>query len=156
GVAGGHAYLDPSGTQPFGGAPGELVCERALAMGYEADDTHGGAAHVAPATAAKRSADSGCPPRRSPRTQNSRLPSAPVSGDATASTTVMPWRPRPAATVVSTDAWTSGSRTMPPFPTLRRPASNWGFTRRTCSASAVEHRTNAGATVSSEMNERSA
>ena len=43
-----------------------------------------------------------------------------------------------------------------PCPTAARPASNWGFTSRTSSASGVVQRSSAGATVSSEMNERSA
>ena len=48
------------------------------------------------------------------------------------------------------------SRTMPPLPSRARPASNCGFTSSTNSASGVVSASRLGATVRSEMNERSA
>src|SRR5207248_3298205 len=60
-------------------------------------------------------------------------------------------------TSASTRSQTAGSR-MTPRPRLAsaRPASNWGFTRATRSASAAANATSRPATMRSEMNERSA
>ena len=46
-----------------------------------------------------------------------------------------PDAPRSSRTRPSTARWTVGSRTIPPFPTRWRPASNWGLTSSTRSAS---------------------
>ena len=62
----------------------------------------------------------------------------------------------PVATRVSTSACTAGSRTMPPRPTRPRPASNCGLTSSTRLPVVDVQAARAGATVSSEMKERSA
>ena len=107
------------------------------------------------------------PPRRWPRPGPAPPPAARAgptagtrgsrrrrgSGRRVASTTGQrPRRARPAASVVSTSAWTAGSRTTPPRGTRPRPASNCGLASSTRSASGVVTRASAGATVSSEMN----
>ena len=99
--------------------------------------------------------DLGTPLRACSR--NSTLPAAPVSGED-----IAPMMPVPASwsadtTPSSAPSQTVGSRTTPlPLETAARPASNWGLTRRTRSASGAETGpVRTGITLLREMKERS-
>ena len=64
-----------------------------------------------------------------------RCPPGPGSGLATTPRTPKPSTAAARATLATASARTCGSRTTPPEPTFSRPASNWGFTISTRSAS---------------------
>src|SRR5215207_2709686 len=146
------AHLDVVGAEAGRRLGHELRGLLAIGVRHEADaaDAH------APGNASSRRSSSSAGPRASQRTRNSTLPSAPFSGDAITSSTWRPASRRPSRTSCSTARCTAGSRTTPPLPMRARPASNCGFTSSTRSPSGAVQRASAGATVTSEMNERSA
>src|SRR5690606_37001289 len=87
--------------------------------------------------------------------RDSAFPDGPGSGRATTPRTDRSSPAAAAATSRTARARSSGSLTTPLAPTLPYPTSNWGLTSRTRSARDAEHRTSAGSTRRSEMNERS-
>ena len=109
------------------------------------------------ATASSRSAGAMVAGPRRACTRNSTLPSAPRSGDGTTPRTPRPARVEPGDDLAQHRRVHLGiADDAPPGRRGRGPASNCGFTSSTNSASSVVSASRLGATVRSEMNERSA
>ena len=88
-------------------------------------------------------------------TKNSRFPSAPRIGDAVVDTCLNPSVSATAITSSTTREWILASRTIPPFPTSLRPASNWGFTSAAISLFVVSSKGSTGSISFREIKDTS-